>query len=73
MPGKDGLPPITNKTPQSFTDTVGHWGEAFITELWVKGVVNGKKPGIYDPNGNLTRAELTKIAALAFALGLSVS
>ncbi|MBU0727328.1 S-layer homology domain-containing protein [Patescibacteria group bacterium] len=49
-----------------FEDTDGHWAEDYINDLYEQEVVSGKEEGIFDPNGYITRAELTKIAMLAF-------
>lgn len=49
-----------------FTDIVGHWAEQFIENLYLKGVINGTTETTFDPNANLTRAELTKIALKSF-------
>lgn len=54
----------------SFTDVQGHWAEDFIFDLEERGVVSGKSPGNFDPDSNLTRAELVKIGLLAFGYEL---
>jgi len=54
----------TGLTP--FTDVNGHWAEAFIAQIYDQGIANGKADGKFDPNANITRAELTKIALNAF-------
>lgn len=50
-----------------FIDIQGHWAENFIKELYAKGYINGKSETKFDPNGEITRAELTKIAINAFS------
>lgn len=50
-----------------FTDTEGHWAEDYISELVSQGVVSGKTSTTFDPEGTLLRAEMAKIAVLAFA------
>lgn len=52
-------------TPR-FVDTRGHWAESYINELYGKNIVGGKSLVRFDPNGEITRAELTKIAVNAF-------
>lgn len=48
-------------TEASFTDTQGHWAETAI-ERWVGyGVVQGKGDGIFDPDANMTRAEMAQM------------
>jgi hypothetical protein len=56
-----------------FEDIEGHWAEAYIEQLYEEDVVSGKSEGIFDPNGNITRAELTKIAMLAFGYSVNVN
>lgn len=45
----------------TFSDINGHWAKATIEELADKGVVNGKEDGKYDPEGKVTRAEISKL------------
>lgn len=49
-----------------FTDTKGHWAETYINQIYEKGIASGKAADKFDPNANITRAELTKIAMKAF-------
>ncbi|MFH0820197.1 MAG: S-layer homology domain-containing protein [Candidatus Peregrinibacteria bacterium] len=49
-----------------FVDMTDHWAETYIQNLYQKGIVNGKTATRFDPNGEITRAELTKIAVNAF-------
>ncbi|PIZ70701.1 hypothetical protein COY07_06250 [Candidatus Peregrinibacteria bacterium CG_4_10_14_0_2_um_filter_43_11] len=51
-----------------FTDTKSHWAYNYIETLRAAGIVHGKKTGIFAPNDQLTRAELTKIALNAFSI-----
>lgn len=51
---------------QAFTDIRGHWGERYIEEARLKCIIGGKKPGKFEPNSLITRAELTKIVVGAF-------
>jgi len=48
--------------PTPFTDISGHWAEIYIDQIYEKGIANGKTENSFDPNANITRAELTKIA-----------
>lgn len=50
----------------SFVDVEGHWAEDYIREIYEMGIVSGKSPTNFEPNANITRAELTKIAVNAF-------
>lgn len=49
-----------------FQDIEGHWAKSYIEQLYLGGVVNGKSENNFDPNGYITRAELTKIALLGY-------
>lgn len=50
------------------TDIQGHWAEANISSLYEKGIVNGYGDGRFGPDNKLTRAQIVKIAVLAFEL-----
>ncbi|MFN7161032.1 MAG: S-layer homology domain-containing protein [Candidatus Gracilibacteria bacterium] len=50
----------------SFKDITGHFASIFIDELAEKGVLQGRAPGKFDPNGTLNRAESTKAVVKAF-------
>jgi len=54
------------KLQSKFTDTAGHWSEDYVKTLYTKGIIQGKTDTRFDPNGEITRAELTKIALNAF-------
>ena len=56
-----------------FNDTQGHWAETYINQLYEAEVVSGKSEGVFDPNGLITRAELTKVAILAFGHSINPS
>lgn len=47
-------------------DVIGHWGEGYIDDLYQMGYVTGYQDGTFNPNGNVTRAELLKIALNSF-------
>jgi len=49
-----------------FHDIYGHWAEAYISEIAAREIVSGKQNGSFAPNDLMTRAELTKVAILAF-------
>lgn len=49
----------------AYNDISGHWAEDFIMRLADEGIVDGSKTS-YNPDQNLTRAELTKMAVEAF-------
>lgn len=52
----------------TFSDTQGHWGEAYIKTIAEKGIISGYPDGTFKPDKNVTRAELAKIIADAFDL-----
>lgn len=52
--------------PVTFTDIDGHWASAAITRMAELGVVNGKGGGKFDPEGNVTYAEFTKMVVAQF-------
>ena len=41
-----------------FYDTLNHWAEGYIQFLYELGVVNGQSPTKFNPNGQITRAQL---------------
>ena len=45
----------------AFTDVEGHWGESAIERWSDYGVVSGKGGGIFDPDANMTRAEMAQM------------
>jgi hypothetical protein len=54
----------------TFTDASGiaSWASASITALADAGVLSGRPDGSFDPQGNLNRAEVAKVATLAAGL-----
>ncbi len=52
-----------------FSDIGGHWAAEYIRKLANRGIVSGYGDGRFGPDNNITRAELTKIALEAFAIG----
>lgn len=55
------LPTAALATETSFTDIQGHWAEAAIERWTSYGVVQGKGHGIFDPDANMTRAEMAQM------------
>jgi hypothetical protein len=64
-PGEE-KPKLYTSSQIFFNDIQGHWAEEYINQLYEQNVVSGRSEGIFDPNGLINRAELTKIAILAF-------
>lgn len=50
-----------------YTDTSGNWAEGYIAQLTVKGIVEGKGDGKFDPSANISRYEA--VTMLNRALG----
>lgn len=46
-----------------FSDIYGHWANKEITELAAKGIINGIGQNMFNPDGNLTRAQFLAILA----------
>ncbi len=49
-----------------FSDIEGHWGEEYIKTLYYKQVISGYSDGRFGPNDPVTRAQILKMALLAF-------
>jgi hypothetical protein len=80
--GDAGMPPEETEEKEEelitsaqifFGDVEGHWAEDFIYELAEDEVVSGKSEGVFAPNAPITRAELTKIAILAFGYSVNTT
>lgn len=55
---------------EPFKDIQGHWAENFIDNLRLRGVISGKAEGKFDPDAQITRAELVKIVINLFAISV---
>ena len=53
-----------------FKDAEAHWSKDYVQDLYERDIIGGKSEDRFDPNGNITRAELTKIAVNAFGYEL---
>ncbi|OAS21877.1 S-layer homology domain-containing protein [Paenibacillus oryzisoli] len=60
---------------ENFTDVNdSDWFKVYVASAVKNGIVNGKEEGKFDPNGNITRAEMAVMSARALALkGISLS
>jgi len=56
--------PINGSHP--FSDIAGHWAEAFIEELYDRGITGGYPDGTYRPGNQVTRAEMAVFLVNAF-------
>ena len=50
------------------TDIKGHWSENYVRGLAEKGVIGGYEDNTFKPDQPVTRAELSKMAAIAFEI-----
>lgn len=71
--GEGAAPTLDTSSQIFFGDVRGHWAEDYISQLYQDKVVSGKSEGVFDPDGLITRAELTKIAILAFGHSVNTS
>lgn len=60
---------------ENFTDVNdSDWFKVYVASAVKNGIVNGKEGGKFDPNGNITRAEMAVMSSRALALkGVSLS
>lgn len=60
---------------ENFTDVNdSDWFKVYVASAVKNGIVNGKEAGKFDPNGNITRAEMAVMSSRALALkGISLS
>lgn len=49
------------------TDITGHWAKSYIEELYEEGSISGYGDGRFGPDDPITRAQIVKIALLAFS------
>ena len=54
-----------------FLDTLNHWAEAYIQYLYELEIVNGQTPLAFNPNGQITRAQL--VAMIFRTAGFSLN
>jgi hypothetical protein len=55
-----------------FEDLEGHWGEAYVIDLYYDGIVSGNEDGDFAPDASITRAEITKMLVNAYDIDMSV-
>jgi hypothetical protein len=61
---------VDNSATTSFTDANGAWYTPYVAAAAKAGIINGYGDGTFQPNGQVTRAELTKM--IVAAKGLAV-
>lgn len=55
-------------SPDAYSDIAGHFSESSVKALSDKGVISGYPDGTFRPNDGVTRAELAKMAAVAYGI-----
>ncbi|WP_438445102.1 S-layer homology domain-containing protein [Gorillibacterium sp. sgz5001074] len=58
----------TKGADASFSDTDGHWADAYIRALHRAGIVNGTGNGTFNPDQEITRAEMAAILARVLSM-----
>jgi hypothetical protein len=66
--GKNYTPPVPGGG--AFTDTNGHWAEAWIEQLKEEGITSGFPDGTYRPENPASRAEMAVFLVNTFAIPL---
>gem|GEM_PF-6811627 len=61
---------LNSSIQNPFTDLRNHWAEDYVTEIYRRGIVEGRDATHYAPDANLNRAELTKMALKAFDISV---
>ena len=56
-----------------FSDVQGHWAQSYIEQWAEKEVINGYPDGTFRPDQFITRAEVTKVLALAYEMPLDIT
>lgn len=51
-----------------FTDIQNHWGKGYIDAAFANGFMNGYEDGTFQPNANMTRAQVISVISRAFGL-----
>lgn len=62
---------LNREVAPAFDDVAGHWSAEYVEFIRERGIVHGREEGVYMPDDNLTRAELTKIVLNAFCITLA--
>ena len=60
--------PRVRAAGSSFPDIVGHWGEKYINNTFNNKIVTGYPDGTFNPEGNITRAEMAVMVIKAMGL-----
>jgi len=63
---------LAKYTPD-FSDVPGHWAESVINKMAAKGIVRGRSDEIFDPQGDIARAEFITMLMNAFDYEATIS
>ena len=63
MRGGDGY--FWEGKTSGFTDVEGHWAENYIEYCFERGIISGRGDGSFDPDGNVTGVEASKMILVA--------
>ena len=64
--------PIDKDAKPSFTDSQNGWYTPFIAAVEKAGVVKGKGPGVFDPDGKIDRVSMASMLVEAYKLDTKV-
>lgn len=60
---------IANVPASNFEDVArGQWFTSFVDFAFNRGIVSGKRPGVFAPSDNVTRAEMAKMAVMTLRI-----
>lgn len=68
LPQGESRPSLPTTSDNPFTDTVGHWSEKYVTEMYKAGVVNGMSDTTFEPEASVTKGQFTKLIVAALKL-----
>ena len=60
-----GKEPTLGQMTATFSDTVGHWAQSYITYVANLGIIDGRGDGTFGPNDDVTGAEAAKMILTA--------
>lgn len=62
----------TNAKP-SYNDAKNNWAASFIAAMEKENIIKGREPGVFDPEGKVTRAEMAAMLVRAYNLKSKVT
>ena len=63
------MPEVQVMEAPAFQDIDSHWSKPFILYCASLGVLDGRSEGVFDPDGQVTAAELAKMALVSLGYG----